>query len=256
MHENKRFEEKFKQTWSNVCYRCTNPRDSHYEYYSKRGICDEWLNFINFRDDMLDSYTEHIAVHGFKETTIDRIDNTKGYSKENCKWATWKEQQENSNHAPLPVLTKICPECNISFETKSVSKKFCQDKCARVNVEKNKMSIDEIRARNNKYRNERYALNKDFRDRIAANNKKWITNKLKNEPEYILVIREQQNRSSKKYHKANPKKIVLTNEQKEKQRQRYNYKYHNDPIFKKKEQERNKIKDEKRKLNKLKQPLP
>lgn len=73
--------------WSSMKNRCTNPNDSDFEKYSALGVCDEWLSFGLFFLDMGEPPT---ADH-----QIDRIDNTKGYCKENCKWSTRSEQARN-----------------------------------------------------------------------------------------------------------------------------------------------------------------
>lgn len=77
--------------WCGMKKRCYNSASSVYEYYGGRGItvCDEWLHsFEAFRDWAL--------THGYAENlTIDRIDNDKGYSPDNCRWLTLADQQRN-----------------------------------------------------------------------------------------------------------------------------------------------------------------
>jgi hypothetical protein len=69
--------------------RCENPNAEGYENYGGRGIavCEEWNNFPQFFEDM----GEPPSV----KYTLDRIDVNAGYSKENCKWSTYKEQHRN-----------------------------------------------------------------------------------------------------------------------------------------------------------------
>lgn len=88
---------KFYKLWRSMIDRCTNERHECYSAYGGRGIevCDEWLIFQNFYDDMYKGYLEHIESHGKKDTSIDRVDVNKGYSKSNCKWETWHNQYRN-----------------------------------------------------------------------------------------------------------------------------------------------------------------
>jgi len=76
-------------TWRCMIDRCTNPNAWNYKYYGGRGItvCDAWL----------DSYEQFTADVGERPEglTLDRIDVEKGYAPNNCKWATWSEQQAN-----------------------------------------------------------------------------------------------------------------------------------------------------------------
>lgn len=76
--------------------RCFNPKYNGFNKYGGRGItiCDRWLGangFANFCEDMGEKPT--------KRHSIDRKDNNKGYSKDNCRWATKLEQNLNRSIA-------------------------------------------------------------------------------------------------------------------------------------------------------------
>ena len=68
--------------------RCNNPDTSGYSYYGGKGItvCERWNEFTNFLEDMGE------PDEGLE---LDRLDNSKGYSPENCRWATRQEQIKN-----------------------------------------------------------------------------------------------------------------------------------------------------------------
>lgn len=72
--------------------RCTNPKATKYNLYGGRGIniCDEWLrSYESFRDWALsNNYSDDLS--------IDRKDNDKGYSPDNCRWVTKSVQSANT----------------------------------------------------------------------------------------------------------------------------------------------------------------
>lgn len=82
------------RSWAMMLNRCRNPNGHDFHYYGARGIefYSSWLSFQNFLADMGE------RPDG---TSIERIDNSKGYCKENCRWATKTQQARNRRNTVL-----------------------------------------------------------------------------------------------------------------------------------------------------------
>ncbi len=85
----------FYRKWDEIKNRCYQKSNPSYDIYWWRWIIVEWKTFEDFKKDMYESYLEHIKKYWRKQTTIDRIDSDWNYSKDNCRWATYSEQNKN-----------------------------------------------------------------------------------------------------------------------------------------------------------------
>lgn len=98
--------------WSNMKARCERKNHPQYENYGGRGITvsDKWKLYTVFKMwAMVNGYKEHL--------TIDRLDNNKGYSDDNCRWVNHKVQNNNTRRNIIvddTTLTLKCEELGIN----------------------------------------------------------------------------------------------------------------------------------------------
>ena len=108
---------------SAMIHRCYNENDMNYRHYGGRGIivCDEWLNdYYSFKKWALENgYSSDLS--------IDRINVNGNYEPSNCKWATNKEQRNNTRtnkmieyKGQIKTLSEWCDELGVEyFRTKA-----------------------------------------------------------------------------------------------------------------------------------------
>ena len=83
------------RSWIKMKDRCLNPNHVHSKNYLQRGIgiCQKWMTFEGFYEDMGDRPVGY---------SLDRIDNYKGYLKENCRWIPLVDQPKNRRNSKKP----------------------------------------------------------------------------------------------------------------------------------------------------------
>lgn len=124
--------------WGNMKDRCYNTKCKDYPHYGGRGItvCSEWLNdYRKFEKDM-----------GIRPAnyTVNRVDNNKNYTKENCVWSSVSDQ--NINRSTI-IKAKGYRERNGKFEAsvksygKTKSKTFLTEGDAKAWYEANKKVV-------------------------------------------------------------------------------------------------------------------
>lgn len=101
--------------WVSMRYRCNNPVGRNACYKGVK-YDNRWERFENFYEDMRSGWAPNLS--------IDRIDSTKGYSKNNCRWITMREQQRNKSSniwVNIDGVTKLlvdwCKELGIKYTT-------------------------------------------------------------------------------------------------------------------------------------------
>jgi hypothetical protein len=82
--------------WENMKQRCLNSRNNHFDRYGGRGItvCPEWISSF-------DTFLADMGPWPGTGYSIERVNNGSGYCKDNCRWATRKEQGRNKRNNRL-----------------------------------------------------------------------------------------------------------------------------------------------------------
>lgn len=89
------------RTWQYMKKRCFNKNDTNYKNYGGRGItvCVRWMMFENFLEDMGEMPIGH---------SLDRFPNNDGnYEPSNCRWATKKQQSQNTRRTRLVTFDGV-----------------------------------------------------------------------------------------------------------------------------------------------------
>lgn len=114
---------RFQNVYYQLKYRCESKKSPAYKNYGGRGIKNEWKSFIDFKNDMYDSYIEKSEEFGETNISIDRKNNNGNYNKKNCHWVTMTVQANNKRNNRLitidgetKTIRQWSEEKNIPFE--------------------------------------------------------------------------------------------------------------------------------------------
>ena len=105
---------RFHSIWCSLKARIYNSNYWRYDRYGGRGLTTDYDAFIDFYDDMYISYLWHCEQYGVENTKIDRINNDLGYIRGNLRWATQKEQVNNSTKMSKPFIA-ISPSGEVFY---------------------------------------------------------------------------------------------------------------------------------------------
>jgi len=105
--------------WINIKQRCFNPKNSDYVKYGARGISMSPVFYKSFT-----AFYEHVGERPSKHHSVDRIDNNRGYEEGNLRWATRKQQSNNTRRTIKGTFdgeelsgVQACEKYNLQYST-------------------------------------------------------------------------------------------------------------------------------------------
>lgn len=130
--------------WRNMRQRCNNPNASKYHLYGGKGIqvCSEWqTDFMNFYEWAMDNgYSD--------ELTLDRINGNKDYCPKNCRWATYKQQNNNTTQNHLLTFKGETHSIHEWAEIVGLSKKCLSERIRRGWTTERALTTPTVRIKN------------------------------------------------------------------------------------------------------------
>lgn len=113
--------------------RCYNKNNCNYKYYGERGIgvCDEWLGENGYKN-----FKKWSLENGYKkELSLDKIDNNKNYSPNNCRWVTKRIQNINKRSNNNLIGVKLHTNKKIYYGTIKIDNKDYYTGCSKDKIE-------------------------------------------------------------------------------------------------------------------------
>jgi hypothetical protein len=100
--------------WQQMVQRCVNPKNAKYNIYGGKGISvdPKWITFEGFWEDMCENYKEGL--------TIDRVDSTKNYTKDNCQWLTKSDNSSKTSRKRAVVQLRKVLVPSVTFVEEKV----------------------------------------------------------------------------------------------------------------------------------------
>lgn len=104
--EDSKYKKAICSRYANMKQRCQNKNNTNYSHYGDRGISIDYKCAIDFYLDFIEEFIKFSDIHGINNSTFDRIDVNKGYTKDNIRLATQNIQSTNTVRKKMFVIKK------------------------------------------------------------------------------------------------------------------------------------------------------